>query len=292
VWRYGANGPLDSGTYGASRFESESEEMKIGIIGAGKVGSVLAGHFVGLGHSVLVANSRGPQTLTELARETGAAPVLISEVAKGVDLLVITIPLKSVPALPKDVLSGLPAASPILDTCNYYPIRDGAIPEIIRGMTDSEWTSRVLGRPVVKACNNITAYSLGHRNLQKGSTNRVALPISGDDTRLKTIVMALVDQMGFDPYDAGGLAETWRYQGGTPAYCSDPTLAELPKQLRRADRRKAAKAREQVEKMMLKVPEFPQAEWVRLSRLLAGFDVLKPRTWLAVLHLGIALLRA
>jgi 8-hydroxy-5-deazaflavin:NADPH oxidoreductase len=263
--------------------------MKIGIIGAGKIGSVLARHFVSLGHSVLVANSRGPQTLTELAHQTGALPVLISEAAKGVDLLVITIPLKSVPALPKGILADLPAASPIIDTGNYYPVRDGEIPEIKAGMTDSEWTARGLGRSVVKAFNNITAYSLEHKAVPKGSNNRVALPVAGDDLGSKTIVMHLVDQMGFDPYDAGALAESWRYQGGTPAYCSDPTIKELPALLERADRGKAPKKRDQVEKMMLKVPDFPQQEWVRLSRLLAGLDTFNPRAWVTVVRLGLQL---
>lgn len=266
--------------------------MKIGMIGAGKVGSALARHFVRLGHSVIVANSRGPQTLTELAHQTGAVPVSIAETSKGVDLLVITIPLKSVPTLPKDILADLPATSPIIDTGNYYPMRDGTIPEISGGMTDSEWTARALGRPIVKAFNNITAYSIGHKNLPKGSMNRVALPISGDDFRSKTIVMHLVDQMGFDPYDAGALAGSWRYQGGTPAYCSDPTIKELPALLKRADRGNAPKKRDQVEKMMLKVPDFPQQEWVRLSRLLAGLDTFNPRAWLTVVRLGVAMLRA
>ena len=95
--------------------------MKIGITGAGNIGSALAGHFHKLQHAVQIANSRGPETLSQLAQETGATPVSISEVAKGVDLLVITIPMKSVPLLPKDLLFDLPAASPIIDTGNYYP---------------------------------------------------------------------------------------------------------------------------------------------------------------------------
>ncbi len=110
--------------------------MQIGIIGAGNIGSVLAGHFRKLQHTVLIANSRGPETLSQVARATGAVPVAISDVAKGVDLLVITIPMKSVPALPKDVLFGLPATSPIIDTGNYYPLRDGKIPEIESGMVE------------------------------------------------------------------------------------------------------------------------------------------------------------
>jgi predicted dinucleotide-binding enzyme len=104
--------------------------MKIGIIGAGNIGSALAGHFHKLQHSVRIANSRGPESLSQLAQEAGATPVAITEVAKGVDLLVITIPMKSVPSLPKDLFLDLPAASPIIDTGNYYPLRDGLITDL------------------------------------------------------------------------------------------------------------------------------------------------------------------
>jgi 8-hydroxy-5-deazaflavin:NADPH oxidoreductase len=104
--------------------------MKIGIIGAGNIGSVLALHFRRLHHTVLIANSRDPETLSQLSQETGAIPVDISESARGVDLLVITIPMKSVPSLPKDLLSGLPSSSPIIDTGNYYARRDGVISEL------------------------------------------------------------------------------------------------------------------------------------------------------------------
>jgi 8-hydroxy-5-deazaflavin:NADPH oxidoreductase len=184
--------------------------MKIGIIGAGNIGSVLALHFRRLRHTVLIANSRGPETLTQLAQKTGAIPVDISESARGVDLLVITIPMKSVPSLPKDLLSDLPSSSPVIDTGNYYPLRDGVITEIKAGMVESEWTSNVLGRPVVKAFNNIVADSLRHKGLPAGSQGRIALPVSGDDLKSKQLVMALLDQMGFDAIDVGPLFESWR----------------------------------------------------------------------------------
>ena len=134
--------------------------MKVGIIGAGNIGSALGGHFRKLQHTVLIANSRGPETLAQVAEKTGATPVTISEVAKRVDLLVITIPMKRVPLLPKEMLADLPATSPIVDTGNYYPLRDGVISELKGGMTESEWTSHVLGRPVIKAFNNILTDSL------------------------------------------------------------------------------------------------------------------------------------
>jgi 8-hydroxy-5-deazaflavin:NADPH oxidoreductase len=267
--------------------------MKIGIIGAGNIGSALAVHFRNLEHTVLIANSRGPKTLSRISQETGATPVDISEVAKEVDLLVIAVPMKSVPSLPKGLLRELPARSPIIDTGNYYPLRDGVIPQIERGMVESEWTSRVLGHPVIKAFNNIVADSLLHKGLPKGSTNRVALPVSGDNDQSKQIVIVLLDKIGFDAIDAGPLSESWRYQPGTPAYCPDPTIQELPKLLQRANRDNAPGNRDQAAKIMAKLPaDFPPQELVRVARLSAGLDALKPRSWIAVLHLGIAALRA
>ena len=153
--------------------------MKVGIIGAANIGSALAGHFRKLQHSVLIANSRGPETLYQVVQTTGAVPVAIRETAKGVDLLVIAIPMKSLPSLPKDLLSELPASSPIIDTGNYYPLRDGVIPEIERGMIESEWTSHVLGRSVIKVFNNIVADSLLHKALPKSAEGRIALRSQG-----------------------------------------------------------------------------------------------------------------
>ena len=141
--------------------------MKIGIIGAGNIGSILALHFRQLGHAVKIANSRGPETLSQVARETGAIPVPGSEAAKGVDLLVVTIPLKGVPFLPEDLLTELPAGAPMIDTGNYYPPRDGRIPEIDARMVESEWTARNLRHPVIKAFTNFTADSLQHKVFRK-----------------------------------------------------------------------------------------------------------------------------
>jgi 8-hydroxy-5-deazaflavin:NADPH oxidoreductase len=266
--------------------------MKIGIIGAGNIGSALAGHFRKLRHTVLIANSRGPGALSRVARETGATPVAVRGAANGVDLLVITIPMKSVPSLPDDLLLRLPAASPIIDTGNYYPLRDGAIAGIKEGMTESEWTSHVLGRPVIKVFNNIVADSLLHKGLPKGEKNRIALPVSGGDARSKQLVMALLDEMGFDAIDAGALSESWRYQPGTPAYCSDPTIGQLPALLERAQRDKSSKNRDQAAKLMAKLPpDFPPQELVRVARLSAGLDSLNPRSWIAALRFGFAALR-
>jgi hypothetical protein len=267
--------------------------MKIGIIGAGHIGSALALHFRRLRHTVLIANTRGPETLSRVARETGAVPVAVAEAAKGVDLLVITVPMKSVSMLPRDLLSDLPSSSPIIDTGDYYPLRDGEIPEIKAGMVESEWTSQVLGRSVIKAFDNIVADSLLRKGFPKGTKGRIALPVSGDNEKSKKIVMTLVDEMGFDAIDAGPLSESWRYQPGTPAYCSDPTIQQLLVLLQRAKRDKAAANRDQAAKIMAKLSsEFPPQELVRVARLSAGLDTLNPRSWIAALRFGFAALRA
>ena len=124
--------------------------MRIGIIGVGKLGSVLARRLRDLGHTVLIANSRGPETLSPFAAEVGAVAVSVSEAASNVDVLVLSIPLINVLSLPSDLLAPLPASVPIVDTCNYYPPRDGRIREIDAGQVESEWTSEKLRRPVIR----------------------------------------------------------------------------------------------------------------------------------------------
>lgn len=195
--------------------------MRIGIIGAGNIGGALTRLWTKLGHQVEVANSRGPETLRDLAEETGARPVTVAQAPRGKDVVVVTIPLKNVPQL-KGALAHAPADAAIIDTCNYYPKqRDGRIAEIEAGMVESRWVERQLGRPVIKAFNNIFAGTLFTGGLPKGDPDRIALPVAGDDPIKKARVMELVDQVGFDPVDAGDIDESWRQQPGTPCYTAD-----------------------------------------------------------------------
>ena len=196
--------------------------MKIGIVGAGNIGGVLAARLVELGHEVEIANSRGPETLAGLTAATGAQAVAVGDAPAGKDVLVITIPEARVPDLPGDLLAGAAEELVVVDTGNYYPRqRDGAIDAIEHGTAESVWVSGQLGRPVVKAFNTIYFVSLRDRGKPAGSEGRIAFPVAGDDERAKRVVSGLVDELGFDPVDAGPLEESWRQQPGTPLYTAD-----------------------------------------------------------------------
>lgn len=195
--------------------------MKIGIIGAGHIGGTLTRRLRALGHDVSVANSRGPQTLAALASETGAHAVTVAEAAKDKDLVVVTIPEKSIPELPKSLFAAARPETVVVDTGNYYPQRDGRIAAIEGGTTESRWVSQQLGRPVIKAFNTIHAQHLLENGRPRGAPNRIALPVAGDDPKAKAVVMKLIDDLGFDAVDAGSLDESWRQQPGTPVYGAD-----------------------------------------------------------------------
>ncbi|RYE94852.1 MAG: NADP oxidoreductase [Myxococcales bacterium] len=195
--------------------------MKIGIIGAGYIGGTLARLWTRHGHEVRIANSRGPDTLGDLARETGARAVTTAEAVQGVEVIVITIPQKAVPALPRDLFASVPGDVLVLDTNNYYPSRDGRLEGIEQAASESVWVSEQIGRPVIKVFNSIGFQSLLEKGAPKGTPGRVALPVAGDDATAKGKALALVDELGFEPIDAGTLADSWRQQPGTPVYVRD-----------------------------------------------------------------------
>ncbi len=211
--------------------------MKIGIIGAGNIGGTLTRRLTALGHEVAVANSRGPQTLADLASETGARAVSVSEVAPGADLVIVTIPEIRVPDLPSGLFQGVPDNLIVVDTGNYYPRqRDGEIGEIEAGLPESRWVERQLHHPVIKAFNNIYAQHLAENGRPAGTPGRIALPVAGDDPRAKAVVMDLVDELGFDAVDTGGLDESWRQQPGSPVYTTDKDAEGVKRALADADR--------------------------------------------------------
>ena len=210
--------------------------MKIGIIGAGNIGGNLTRRLTALGHDVSVSNSRGPATLSTLAKETGATPVEVPDAARDAQVVIVTVPMKNVADLPAGLFEHAAPGAVIIDTNNYYPReRDGRIDEIESGMAESRWVSTQLGRPVVKAFNGIYAQDLLDRPTPPGTTGRRALPIAGDDEAAKAVVMRLIDELGFDPVDAGGLDDSWRQQPGTPAYGPDVDVDALRGLLAAAD---------------------------------------------------------
>jgi predicted dinucleotide-binding enzyme len=195
--------------------------MRIGIIGAGNIGGTLARRLSALGHQVSIANSRGPETLAELAKETGAKAVTVEQAARFGEVVILSIPENQVPRLPAGLFHGVPEEVVVVDTGNYYPQRDGRIKEIENGTTESRWVSNRLGRPVVKAFNTMVARHLLERGKPAGAQGRLALPVAGDDQRAKSVILRLVDELGFDGVDAGSLDQSWRQQPGTPVYGSD-----------------------------------------------------------------------
>ena len=193
--------------------------MKIGIIGAGNIGGNLTRRLTQLGHEVRVANSRGPESLAELVSETGATAVLADEAALGADLVIVTIPEKNVPKLDERFLNGANDGVVVIDTGNYYPQqRDGLIADIEAGMTESRWVSHEIGYPVVKAFNGIYSANIIDLARPAGTSDRMALPVAGDDPDAKNVVMDLIEELGFTAIDAGSIDESWRQQPGTPVY--------------------------------------------------------------------------
>src|SRR6266403_1978804 len=248
--------------------------MKIGIIGTGEMGGTLTGRRLTLGHTVSIANSRGPwsaapaitsftppitgfgqtvisgpsrPTLADLAKETGAHAVTVTDAVKNVDL----------------------------DTSNYYPsFRDGRIAAIEEAGMESGWVSSVLGRPVVKVFNNITAHFLAEGGRPKGAKDRIALPVAGNDALAKSVVLALVDELGFDGVDAGSLDESWRQQPGTPVYCTNLDADGIRRTLRQADRAKAPEERERSLAEFAKLPAGSTSrDMILLQRRLFGLSV-------------------
>ena len=218
--------------------------MRIGIIGAGNIGGTLTRRLRALGHDVSVANSRGPETLAGLARETGARPVTVKEAARAGEMVIVTIPMKNVKDLPADLFKGTFENVVIVDTCNYYPRqRDGRIDAIENGTAESRWVSNQFDRPVVKAFNSIYAEHLLEYGRPSGSDGRIALPVAGDDRKAKEVVMQLIDEIGFDALDAGSLDESWRQQPGTPVYCTDLDADGVRRGLAEAKRERPAKFR-------------------------------------------------
>jgi predicted dinucleotide-binding enzyme len=215
---------------------------KIGIIGAGNIGGTLARHLTQLGHEVEIANSRGPESLAELAKSSGAKAVTVEQAVRGKDLIVLSIPTHAVRDLPKDLFRDVPASVPVIDTNNYYPReRDGRIEPIENGKAESRWTADMIGHGVIKVFNNIYSGRLDADGKPSGTPGRLALPVSGDDPQHKTMVIALLDELGFDAVDNGPLDNSWRHQPGSPGYVNNADIAGVKAQLAAASSQRTPK---------------------------------------------------
>lgn len=209
---------------------------KIGILGAGNIGKQIARLAAAHGHHVLLSNSRGPQNIPfDIILELGESVTrsTAQEVVAESDLIVVAIPLANYTQIPQP-----PAGTIVIDAGNYYPDRDGVIPELEEGRTTmSELLQRHLPQArVVKAFNHFPAVALTDDAQPRGTRNRRASIVAGDDPEARATVAALVDEFGFDALDIGELAEGWRVERGTPAYLPRFTREELTAKVHEAER--------------------------------------------------------
>jgi predicted dinucleotide-binding enzyme len=248
--------------------------MKIGFIGVGKIGGCMARKLKGAGHGALLANSRGPESLADIAAELGATAGTLADIIGQTDVVMLSVPMKAVLQLPEKLFAGARDDLIVVDTGNYYSMRDGVIEPLENGAVESRWVEQRLGRPIVKAFNNISADSLALGSRPKGSPERFALPVAGDDRRAKDVVIGLIDEIGFDGLDAGGLDESWRQQPGSPAYCTNLEATRLRTVLRGLgadDRAKLPERRDRALQEMMRLPNGLVArDTVPLLRALAG----------------------
>lgn len=208
----------------------------IGLIGAGHIGSQIARAAIASGYDIVISNSRGPETLTDLVSELGprSRAGTTEDAATAGDLVVVAVPLKAIGDAPAEPLIG----KTVIDANNYYPRRDGNIAALdADSVTSSELLqSRLPGAKVVKAFNHIYARQITSDGTPSGTPNRRALAIAGDDRAAKAQVAELIDGFGFDVIDVGPLAESWRIQPGTPGYVEQLNAEQLTTALAAAKR--------------------------------------------------------
>ena len=245
--------------------------MKIGILGAGYIGATLARKLSSAGHEVKVANSRGPDTIDAEVLATGASAVDAADIAADVDVVVLSIPLHRIPGI-APLVSTAPADTVVIDTSNYYPGRDSEIAAIEAGQVESLWVAQQLGQSIVKAWNAIGSGSFALKGTPPGIRGRIAIPVAADDDSERAVAIALVEDTGFDGFDAGPLAQSWRQQPGAPVYCTDLTRDEMPAALARAEAARLPKRRDLSGAAIAErvgVGTNPDSEYhVRLSRAL------------------------
>ncbi|MBQ4869449.1 NAD(P)-binding domain-containing protein [Priestia megaterium] len=230
--------------------------MRFGIIGAGSIGSIISKKLVKNDHDVKIADARGMEHLE--GKELAGTPVRVEDAIKNIEVLIISLPTKAIPSI-RDIINQVEEEVIIVDTSNYYPFRDDEIEEIENGMVESVWVSNQLGRPVIKAFNNLLAYTLENEGTSEDSSGRIAMAVAGDDPEQKQIVMDIVHELGFDTVDSGSLNDSWRQQPGTPAYCTELTKDELTQALKKANKEKAPLLRDKV------IEKFAEEKEVKFS---------------------------
>ncbi|WP_174733191.1 NADPH-dependent F420 reductase [Mesobacillus harenae] len=217
--------------------------MRFGIIGAGPIGSIISKKLVKNGHDVKIADARGIERLE--GKELAGTVVLVEDAIKNIEVLIISLPIKALPSI-RNIIDQVGKEVIIVDTSNYYLFRDGKIEEIENGMVESVWVSNQLGRPIIKAFNNLLAYTLEHEEKSGDSSGRFAMAVAGNNQSQKQVVMDIVSDLGFDPVDGGSLSDSWRQQPGTPAYCTELTKNDLKEALKKANKDKAPLLRDKV----------------------------------------------
>lgn len=217
--------------------------MKIGILGTGFMGKNLTRKLAAAGHEVKVANSRGPETIAPDVLETGARAATAEDALKEAEVVILAMPHTGFDKI-RPQIAALPEEVVVIDISNYFPGRDGVNPELEAGKVESEWVRDYFGRPVAKAWNNIGMVSFETRGKQKGEPGRIALPVAGDRKQDRDVAMKLVEDTGFDGYDAGVLADSWRQQPGSPVYITDLTYDELRTALASAERARLPRRRD------------------------------------------------
>lgn len=208
--------------------------MKIGIIGAGAIGAVLSKKLSANGHQVTVANSKGPETVPAEALAFGATAGTTKDAITDKDVLIISIPFIQIDNIAAIVKENIDKRTIIIDTGNYYPLRDSNIDEILEGKPESIWVSERLGRDVVKAWNSIGAPVLKNNGFPAGMQERLAVPFAAEDENSTAVAKQLIEETGFDPFFVGNLLESYRFQPGQRSYSTSLNLAEIKKAIEQA----------------------------------------------------------
>ncbi|PRY68959.1 hypothetical protein B0I08_103165 [Glaciihabitans tibetensis] len=240
--------------------------MKITVIGAGTIGGNLARRLSEAGHDVNVAGARGHDAVAAEVLAAGAHAVQLDTAVIDRDVIIFAVPFSVQPDL-ADLLAAVPEETVVVDTSNYYPFMSGPVEDIDNGKVESVWSQEKLGRPIVKAWNAALAGTQQTKGLPAGAGGRISIPVAADSAKARAIVMQLVDDTGFDPFDAGVIAESWRQQPGTPAYCTELGLDDLAAALDAAEKERAPETRDRLIAHFGSLPEAPSLdETVAINR--------------------------